>query len=157
MKIFDATAVIAFLSEMECPDSLVTLSKHYELIIPEGVAAEIKKQPGKGYLQNLAKRRVIQIVQVDQNLVKKIQNEHPQLHQGECEAIAYVESYSGSKKIYIISDDSKARKIFQKLNFKWTEQLLDIMKKKGLIDPSIYAEKMKKLANSPFYSRSKKQ
>lgn len=155
MKIFDATAIIAFLSEMECPDSMEVLAKHYDLIVPEGVAAEIRKQPGKGHLLNLSRRGIVNIVQVDQSLVQKIQNEHPQLHQGECEAIAFVESYSGPKKTCIVSDDSKARKIFQKLNFKWTERLLDIMKEKGLIDPSKYDEKMAKLAESPFYSRSR--
>ncbi|MEM3008185.1 MAG: hypothetical protein QXI71_04440 [Candidatus Bathyarchaeia archaeon] len=154
MKIFDATAIIAFLSEMNCPDSMEVLSKHYDLIVPEGVAAEIRKEPGKGHLRNLSRRGIVKIVQVDQSLVKKIQNEHPQLHNGECEAIAFVESYSGPKKICIVSDDYMAKKIFQKLNFKWTERLLDIMKEKGLIDPSRYDEKMAKLAESPFYSRS---
>ena len=41
MKIFDATAIIAFLSEMECPEGLELLSEHYKLIIPQGVADEI--------------------------------------------------------------------------------------------------------------------
>ncbi|CAE6492520.1 hypothetical protein [Candidatus Nitrosotenuis uzonensis] len=58
MKIFDATAIIAFLSEMECPDSLVELAKHYELIVPEGVATEIRKEPGKGHLRNLSRHAV---------------------------------------------------------------------------------------------------
>jgi len=157
MKIFDATAIIAFLSEMDCPDSMEVLSKHYELVVPEGVAAEIRKQPGKEHLDNLSRRGIVNIVRIDQSLVQKIQNEHPQLHRGECEAIAFVESYSGPKKICIVSDDSKARKIFQKLNFKWTERLLDIMKEKGLIDHSKYDEKTAKLAESPFYSRSRTQ
>lgn len=155
MKIFDATAVIAFLSEMNCPDSMECLSKHYELIIPEGVASEIKKQPGKGHLQNLSKQGIVKIIRVDQNIVNRIQNEHPQLHQGECEAIAFVESYKGGKKACIVSDDTKARKIFQKLNFKWTERLLDIMKEKGMIDNSDYDKKREKLSESPFYSRSR--
>ena len=31
MKIFDATTVIAFLSEMDCPEGIVLLSKHQVL------------------------------------------------------------------------------------------------------------------------------
>ena len=43
MKILDATTIIAFLNEMNYPDGLVKLSKHYEIVIPEGVVNEIKK------------------------------------------------------------------------------------------------------------------
>lgn len=157
MKIFDATAVIAFLVEMKCADSLEALSKHYEIIIPEGVADEIKKSPGKEILQNLEKHKVVKIVKVDQQIATQITNGHPQLHQGECEAIACAQTYRGEKKVCIVSDDSKARKIFQKLNFKWTERLLDIMKEKGIIDSEKYASKINLLQNSPFYSRSRKQ
>jgi predicted nucleic acid-binding protein len=157
MKIFDATVVIAFLSEMRCPDGLEALSKHYEIIIPAEVAAEITRSPGKEMLENLAKRKVVKIVEVDQQITSQVMRESPQLHQGECEAIAYAQTYSGEKKVCIVSDDSKARKIFQKLNFKWTERLLDIMKEKGIIDPVEHASKMKLLQNSPFYSRNRKQ
>lgn len=155
MKVLDATAVIAFLSEMDCPEGLEKLSKHHELIIPKGVASEIKKQPGRRRLDDLAKRDIIKIINVDQNESNRIQNLHPQLHLGECEVISYVEKYAGTKKICIVSDDSKARKLFQKLNFKWTERLLGIMKEKGIIDPIEYDEKMEKLNQSPFYSRSR--
>ena len=156
MKIFDATAVIAFLSEMNYPEGLIELSKHYEIIIPEGVASEIHNSPGKETLQGLAQRRIVKIVKVDPQRTAQIQNESPQLHLGECEGIAYVQAYSGEKKICIVSDDSKARRIFPMLNFKWTERLLDIMKEKGIIDARTHASKMEKLQNSTFYSRSRK-
>jgi predicted nucleic acid-binding protein len=157
MKIFDATAVIAFLVEMKCADSLEALAKHYEIIIPEGVAGEITKSPGKETLHDLAKHKVVNIVKVDQQRTNQIMSGHPQLHKGECEAISYAQTYRGEKKVCIVSDDSKARKIFQKLNFKWTERLLDIMKEKGIIDSEKHASKIRLLQNSPFYSRSRKQ
>jgi len=157
MKIFDATAVIAFLSEMRCPDGLEKLSRHYEIIIPEGVVGEITRSPGKEVLQDLANRKVVKIVKVDQQATSKVMNAYPQLHLGECEVITYAQTYAGEKKTCIVSDDSKARKIFQKLNFKWTERLLDIMKEKGIIDPKEHEAKTKLLENSPFYSRNRKK
>lgn len=138
MKVLDATAVIAFLSELQCPESLQELSKHYQLVIPEGVFAEIQKPPGKNMLKMLVKKRTIQIVKVDQNKAAQLQKEHPQLHLGECEAIAFAMSNNGTRKTYILSDDLKARKIYQNFNFGWTEQLLDIMKRKNMIKSEVY-------------------
>jgi predicted nucleic acid-binding protein len=157
MKIFDATAVIAFLSEMRYPEGLEALSEYYEIIIPAGVAAEITRSPGKEMLEDLAKREVVKIVEIDQQIISQVMSESPQLHQGECEAIAYAQAYTGEKKVCIVSDDSKARKIFQKLNFKWTERLLEIMMEKGLIDDSTYEAKTRKLQESPFYSKDKRK
>ncbi len=154
MKIFDATAVIAFLNDMSFPEGIEQLSKHCEIIIPQGVADEITKFPGKKILKGFADRKVVKIVKVDQEKVTQIQNEHPQLHAGECEAIVYAQEYSGKKKLCIVSDDSKARKIFLMLNFKWTERLLDIMKEKGIIDSNTHSSKIDKLQNSAFYSRT---
>ncbi len=157
MKIFDATAVIAFLSDMNYPEGLEQLSKYYEIIIPQGVADEITKSPGKEILQDFAKRKVVQIVNVDPEKVTQVQNENPQLHQGECEAIVCAQTYTGEKKICIVSDDSKARKIFQMLNFEWSERLLDIMKEKGIIDSYTHSSKIDKLKKSAFYSRGMKK
>ena len=44
MKIFDATTVIAFLSEMDCPEGIVLLSKHHKIIIPECYRIKIPYQ-----------------------------------------------------------------------------------------------------------------
>ena len=157
MKIFDATAVIAFLSDMNYPEGLEQLSKYYEIIIPQGVADEITKSPGKEILQDFAKQKVVKIVNVDPEKVTQIQNENPQLHRGECEAIVYGQTYAGEKKICIVSDDSMARKLFQMLNFKWTERLLDIMREKGIIDSDTHSSKIDKLKKSAFYSRGMKK
>ena len=67
MKIFDATTVIAFLSEMDCPEGITMLSKHYKIIIPEGVASEVRKPPGKERLKDLVKQKAVEIVKIDQS------------------------------------------------------------------------------------------
>lgn len=153
MKILDASAIIAFLSEMNCPESLSKLAKYHRLLIPEGVYNEIKKPPGKHTLDRLVKEAAIKIVKPNPVDVIAIQNEHPQLHLGECEVIAFVLSYSGSEKIYILSDDLMARKKYPQFDFGWTEQLLDIMKERKWIESIIHKEKMKLLSQSPFYTR----
>ena len=155
MKILDATTVIAFLSEMEFLEGLELLSKHYKLIIPQGVVDEITKNPGKEKLALLAKKGIVKIVNVDKNLAASIQNAHPQLHSGECEVIAY--TIKTDHKNCIVSDDSRARNFFQTLNFKWTERLLDIMKEKGIIDEKTHESKMAKLEKSSFYSRRQRK
>lgn len=134
MKIFDATTIIAFLSEMDCPEGIITLSKHHKIIIPEAVAGEIKKSPGKERLRKLAEQKVVEIVKIDQTMVEQILREYPQLHKGECEAIAYMQSHFREKKDCIVSDDLKARKIFKTLNFQWTREMLDAMRAEGTID-----------------------
>ena len=135
---------------------LQELSRYYQLMIPRGVFAEIQKPPGKEMLEMLVKKQTIQIVEVDQTKAAQLQKEYPQLHLGECEVIALAMSYNDTSKIYILSDDSKARKIFRNLNFGWTEQLLDIMERKSMIRSEMYKIKMKRLGNSRFYSRSKR-
>lgn len=156
MKIFDATAIIAFLSEMKCPESLYELSKYYKLIISEGVFKEIRKPPGKAILQDMINRKIIELVKVDIDKVTQIQNEYPQLHLGECEAITFAMLQKEQKNLYILSEDLKARKIFQNFNFSWTEQLLDVMKEKGIVNASIYKEKIDNLRKSPFYSSERR-
>jgi predicted nucleic acid-binding protein len=157
LKIFDATSVIAFLSEMRCPESLRELSKYYQLIIPEGVETEIQRSPGREMLQELVKENIVRIVKLQSARATQIQNEFPQLHLGECEAIALAELFQIENKIYILSDDRKARKLFPDFRFRWTEQVLDFMEKKGIIGSGVHHSKTNTLQNSSFYSsRSKK-
>ncbi len=153
MKILDATAVIAFLSEMRCPEGIIELSKKTRIIVPEGVAREIVRPPGREVLLDLAKRGIVEIVKVDQAGVCQISDEYPQLHRGECEVISFVQKHTGD--LHVVSDDSKARKIFQTLNFMWTEELLDAMRKAGTISEDNYKIKRQRLQNSAFYSRRK--
>lgn len=155
MKIFDATAVIAFLSEMQCPEGLVKLSSNHKILIPKGVADEIKKPPGKEMLLDLHKQGVVKIVIVDQSMVSQMSKEYPQLHRGECEAVLLAQSQAGRKAACVVSDDSKARKIFHTLDFKWTEELLEIMRKRGMLDEHTYNIKNDRLQNSTFYCRRK--
>lgn len=155
MKILDATTIIAFLSDMKCPDGFTKLSTSHEIIIPKGVADEIKKQPGRDMLRELTIQGTVKIVTVDQSKVSQITREYPQLHRGECEAIVFAQSQEFQSKVCLVSDDSKARKLFYRLHFKWTEELLDIMKRSGMLDAHTYALKRQRLQNSAFYSMKK--
>lgn len=155
MKIFDATAVIAFLSEMQCPEGLVKLSNSHEILIPKGVADEIKRPPGKEMLLDLYRQGVVKIVIVDQPRVSQMSKEYPQLHRGECEAVLLAQSQVDRKTACVVSDDSKARKVFHTLDFKWTEELLAIMRKRGMLDEHTYNIKNNRLQKSPFYCRRK--
>ena len=58
MKIFDATAAIAFLNNMDYSEGIIKLSKHYEIVIPESVVGEIKRLPGKEILQDLVRQNM---------------------------------------------------------------------------------------------------
>ena len=107
---------------MDCPEGIIKLSKHYKIVIPKGVEAEIKKSPGRERLQDLARQNAVQIVKVNQSRVGQILKEHPQLHRGECEAIALIREYA-TEKSCIVSDDSNARRIFQMLNFEGTKNI----------------------------------
>lgn len=153
MKILDATTVIAFLSEMKCPEGLLTLSKHCKIIIPKAVANEIKKEPGRGFLLDLKQRSAVKIMSVDQEKVSKVLNEHPHLGKGELEAVILAQSYA-DKNPYIVSDDRDARNIFHTLDFKWTQELLEIMKERKMIDDHTYNHKKRSLEDSSFYFKS---
>lgn len=157
MKIFDATALIAFLCEMDCPEGITEISKRSRIIIPEGIANEIIRPPGKDRLQDLARQEIVEIVKVDQAKTNQIMNENPQLHRGECEAIVFAQTHTKERDLCIVSDDSRARRKFQTLNFKWTGEILDTMKADGTISEDTYNLKCHRLQNSPFYPRRKKQ
>jgi len=156
MKIFDATAVIAFLKDMDYPEGITKLSEHYEIVVPESVVDEIKKSPGKERLRDLVRKKAVKVVKVDQSKMDQMLKNNPQLHRGECGTIVLMQAYPDKDDACIVSDDSKARKSFQTLNFKWTERLLDIMKERGMIDDETHASKSAKLQNSAFYSRGRR-
>ena len=153
MKIVDSTTLIAFLSEMNCPDGIIKLSESYEIIIPEGVVNEIKKPPGKEMLQQLIKQGAVRKVNVDQQKVHQILADYPQLHVGESEVIVFRQMYSGRERCCIVTDDRQVRKTFKEFNFKWTEEILGMMKKKGIINNKVYVSKTNKLNKSKFFSR----
>lgn len=156
MKVFDATTLIAFLSDMRFPEGLEALSKRYKLVVPQAVADEIKKAPGRQLLRNLAKKGVVRIESVDPKIVEQIEKENPQLHKGECEVIAFAQSFDADDDVYLLSDDRLARNKFQNLNFKWTEELMNHMKARGIIDPATYDSKINELHHSPFYHSGRK-
>lgn len=135
---------------MDCPEGLVKLSKHYKILIPCGVADEIIKSPGKERLRALSDQHVVDIVNIDRSKAISIEKEHPQLHRGECEAIALYMKIARLDSC-IISDDLQVIHLFQSLNIKRTQKLLKIMKEKRIIDGMTYRSKITKLQKSSFY------
>lgn len=156
LKVLDATAVIAFLGEMNFHEGLEALSDYYEVVITPGVVAEITKEPTKSALLELIDKEFLRVVQPNRETADTLRREHPQLHTGECEAIAYAIDDSRKEKCYILSDDLKARKIFPGLDFKWTEALLDHMLISRIIDENTHSLKTTALKNSNFYSRNRR-
>ena len=158
VKIFDATALIAFLSarEMDFPEGIEQLAKGYPLIAPAGVVGEITKPVQREKLDELIKHGVIKVIDADATAVEAITNNHPTLHRGESEAIAYAINCTGDEKVCILSDDLEARRRYPALRFTWTEELIGKMHEKSLIDGSTYTKLRDKLAKSTFYSRGKK-
>lgn len=95
IKIFDTTVLIAFLEEMEYPEGIARLAKDYRIIVPEGVASEVTKPPGRCHFQRLVRQKSIDVVRLsgeERALVARIMNLHVQLHRGECEAIALAQT-----------------------------------------------------------------
>lgn len=105
-KILDATAVIAFLKELDYPAGIAQLSEHYEVMIPEGVQREITKSPGREMLQDLVEQGAVRVVGVDQMRVTRLRDEYPQLHMGECEVIVLMQTHPGMEVTdCAVSDD----------------------------------------------------
>ena len=101
VEIFDTTILIAFLNELDYQEVIITLSKHYGIIIPKGVVDEIIKLPGNKLLQDLIMCKIVKIVEIDQPNVDIILNEYLQLHKGECETIAFIQTCSNKKNIRV--------------------------------------------------------
>ena len=156
MIILDATSIIAFLKEMNCPDSLKILSKKEQLVVPLGVVDEITKSPEKEILNVLINNKFLSSVEVEPQLKNRIEKENITLHGGECECIAYAIINNSDPNLTILSDDSNARKKFKNLKITWTEDLLEKMNSDNLIDQKTFDQKTKELSNSPFYSKKVK-
>ena len=80
VKIFDATVLIAFLHEMDCPDAVTGLAEKCTIVVPEGVASEITKQPCRGRLQKLVGQGSAKIAKLTpdaQALSARLVKDHP--------------------------------------------------------------------------------
>lgn len=154
-KIFDTTAVIAFLHDMSCPECIVELSRHCEIFVPEEVADEVTKQPGRQRLQGLISGGVIKVVRADRAKMAQLAYDKPFLGSGERAAIAAVLARGALKGALVVSDDMRARRAFGGVRFAWTEEMLDAMMARGIIGRDTYNLRMSKLENSSFYSRGR--
>lgn len=91
VKIFDATVLISLLDEMNCADTVADLAKRYAIVVPQGVASEITKQPAKKRLWRLTEQGLVKVATLSpeaQVFASSIRGSHTSLHLGESEAIA---------------------------------------------------------------------
>jgi hypothetical protein len=155
MKIFDATSLIAFLGELNYPDGLRLLATRQKLLVTEGVVSEIKREPSRGYLSRLIDDGCLRSERVPEGEVGRLQRLHPQLGLGECEILAWVQLRGNPPGTFVVSDDARARGKFPAYAFVWTEQLLDYMRERGLIEEGKHRSLLEQLAKSTFYSRAR--
>jgi len=137
--LLDTSVIIAFCTECKRPylfDKLV--ENHYELIIPSGVANEIK-QSDKTYpdFKKLLHKKVILISEnLDENEVTAFNNKHPYLNRGETEVtLQGLKTKEKDIQYYCVIDDRRARKVAQdnRLNLIGTVGLLEILHRGNII------------------------
>jgi predicted nucleic acid-binding protein len=153
MKIFDATSLIAFLWELDYPDGLRLLSSKHRIVVPGGVISEITRDRSKAALNALLAEGVLSEQSVPELEVDEIRALHPQLGRGECEVLAVAGKSHPSEPPILVCDDRGARSTFPMFRFVWTEELLDYMWRRGLIEETRHKMLLERLANSTFYSR----
>jgi predicted nucleic acid-binding protein len=157
MKVLDATSAIAFLGELDYPDGLRLISGRHEIVVPSGVVAEIQRARSRGNLNLLIEEKVIRVVEPNPESVRHIRDENPALGQGECEVLAITADRVGDPTVFVISDDRGARSKYPARNYVWTEELIDYMEARGLIDPARHGSLLAQLERSGFYSRTRRR
>ena len=155
MKIFDATSLIAFLWELDYPEGLRLLSLRHRIVVPSGVVSEVTRDRSRASLRALLAAGVIAEQAITESEVEKIRALHPQLGRGECEVLAIAENTDSKEPPVLVCDDKVARSKFPNLRFVWTEELLDYMQRRGLIEEGQHKVLLERLAKSTFYSRVK--
>jgi predicted nucleic acid-binding protein len=156
MKVFDATAVIAFLGELDYPEGLRLIATRHDVVLPMGVVREIRRDRSKKNLKGLLEQGSIRVVEASPAKIQRVRDENPALGQGECEVLAFAEDYFGDPSVFLICDDSRARNKNPNRRFVWTEELIDYMEVRGLIDSSKHTSLLEQLAKSGFFSRTRR-
>lgn len=152
MKILDATAVIAFLSELDYPEGLVKIATRHEVLIPRAVSDEITRPSTRGRLEALIRGQAVTVVDCPSEKVGKVRAENPQLGPGECAVLVLGEESRPAAAVFLVSDDRKARQKFPQRQWVWTEQLLDYMLERSLITSPVHQALIARLERSTFYS-----
>ena len=156
MKIFDATSAIAFLWEMDFPEGFAFLATRHRLVLPAGVASEIRRPKSRAHLAELVERGCIEIIAATPEAVGRLRDLNPSLGIGECELLALADAELSSARPFLVCDDRAARRRFPGRRYVWTEELLEYMERRGLIGKETLAMLLGRLAKSGFYSRARR-
>ena len=145
----DSVVLIKLLGKMKCRDGIINLSQHCDMVVPEGVIAEVKNPSGWKILHGLIQEKIMSTVHVNQINVQLIMNKH-NLGQGESEVIAYAKLYN-NRNICIVTDDKRVQKRTSNQIFvKTTADLINIMKSVKAINDFEYKIKQNKLEKLDF-------
>ena len=156
MKVFDSSSFIAFVHDVECSSFLERLSNSHRIIIPRQVLSELTRPKTRSEAERLINDGIVETLEVDSELYTKVRREHPSLGPGECGVVtlslqAGGTGLAGEKSPVCVCDDKAARTAFPGVRWVWTEELLEFLRGRGLIDEAEYSLSMTRLRASPFF------
>jgi predicted nucleic acid-binding protein len=151
---FDASSIIAFMTEMDDGEYLHSLIGHgFKLVITEEVSAEIKKEPGVSRLKKAIAEKWISVETVPIPKLRDFKNKHPNLDYAEIGVLLTGLSLEQSGKNYCcVLDEGPGRKIADSLRLKrtGTKGLLKMLNDLKIIDKETKENLLSKLERSPF-------
>ncbi|MCW4016714.1 MAG: hypothetical protein NWF06_10125 [Candidatus Bathyarchaeota archaeon] len=152
--ILDASTIIGFMTEMDDGEYLYALTLiGYSLIVTDGVAFEVKKEPGKSRLAKAIDEKWIITKQVSKKEFDTFKELYPMLDYGEVEVLQYaLELKKQNQPFECVIDEGAGRRVADKLGLKktGTEGLLNLMNHLGIIDQLIKEKLLNKLNKSTF-------
>ena len=158
--VFDSSAIIAFLTEMDDGEFLYALTlSGFSIWVTEGVVVEVKKEPGSSRLRNAIEEKWIAVKSTSRNEFEYYKIHYPMLDYAEIEVLQEGLNLRNSNIDYFcILDEGPCRKIADTLgiNKMGTEGLLNRMNHLGIIDQATKEKLFSKLHQSSFrLSKSK--
>jgi predicted nucleic acid-binding protein len=152
--VFDASAIIAFFTEMDDGEFLYALTlSGFSLWVTEGVVVEVKKEPGITRLRNAIKEKWITVKSTSKAEFDYFKIHYPMLDYAEIEVLQEgLELKNSQTDYFCILDEGPGRKIAQQLaiNKTGTEGLLNRMNHLEIIDQPTKEKLLNKLNHSPF-------
>jgi len=128
----DSSFYICFLDDIKRPEYLIRLLDHFEFVLGKIIHKEIKKSPNYSRIENIVKRKVLYFEYENYGEILRPFFSMEEIQKGEHEAIAIYIILVRIEllKVFLIIDDSNARKFIKK-NFqniypmiKYTVQLI---------------------------------
>jgi predicted nucleic acid-binding protein len=154
LLILDSSVIIAFMTEMDDGEYLFALSlQGFKLIITDGVAQEVKREPGKSRLEIAIKEAWITVESTPRAEYDFFKKRYPMLDYAEVEVIQKgLELKHSGLQYCCVLDEGAGRKIADSLGLNkiGTEGLLTIMNHSGVVDDTIMKKLLNKLGQSSF-------